>query len=153
MSWRTVGVPEAVGRRHPAVPARRLQPCSPSNLPGGNHRRGRRLEISLDGMVHASGAHCNLASILVLLCVHVHVRLFTSIFKHVLLFQEFSADSTTNVHVFNYDASDSDVMRLLVPPLNYVAPELISGNRATGALTSATDTYSFGERQKITGVS
>ena len=59
--------------------------------------------------------------------------------------QEFSADSTTNVHVFNYDASDSESKRLLVPPLNYVAPELIAGTRATGALTSATDTYSFGE--------
>ena len=59
--------------------------------------------------------------------------------------QEFSADSTTSVHVFNYDATDSELMRLLVPPLNYVAPELISGTRATGALTSATDTYSFGE--------
>ena len=59
--------------------------------------------------------------------------------------QEFSADNTTNVHVFNYDASDSDLKRFLVPPLNYVAPELIAGTRATGALTSATDTYSFGE--------
>ncbi len=64
---------------------------------------------------------------------------------HVALVQEFSADNTTNVHVFDYDASDSESKRLLVPPLNYVAPELIAGTRATGALTSATDTYSFGK--------
>jgi len=68
---------------------------------------------------------------------------------HVALVQEFSADNTTNVHVFNYDASDSESKRLLVPPLNYVAPELIAGTRATGALTSATDTYSFGELQSF----
>ena len=72
---------------------------------------------------------------------------FHAVEQILLLSQEFSADSTTNVHVFNYDATDSELMRLLVPPLNYVAPELISGTRATGALTSATDTYSFGEDQ------
>lgn len=61
---------------------------------------------------------------------------------------EFSTEGGAD-HALPYDAADSELQRLLKPPLRYVAPELVAGSRTAGALSSASDTYSFGVRWAI----
>ena len=61
---------------------------------------------------------------------------------------EFNTDSGSE-HAISYDATDTEATRLLRPPLRYVAPELIAGSRSSGALTTAADTYSFGELLQV----
>lgn len=58
---------------------------------------------------------------------------------------EFSTEGGAD-HALPYDAADSELKRLLKPPLRYVAPELVASSQAAGALSSASDTYSFGEQ-------
>lgn len=55
---------------------------------------------------------------------------------------EFSTESTVS-SAFQYSAADTELQRLLKPPLRYVAPELIAGTQTSAGLSSATDTYSF----------
>lgn len=55
---------------------------------------------------------------------------------------EFSTESTVS-SAFQYSAADTELQRLLKPPLRYVAPELIAGTQTSAGLSSAADTYSF----------
>lgn len=57
---------------------------------------------------------------------------------------DFSSEGGETKHSHVYSPGDTELARMLKPPLRYVAPELIAGNSTGGPLGSSVDTYSFG---------